>query len=204
MEHTTHTNNEEQAIDLSVLLRRMLRALRRLWPVCLALIVLCAAVMGWRAHRHLPSHVPVRGGVLREPELYRRHRCVQLQPVLQQIRRPAGDGYLPLSSVLRPDAGAAAPAAGDRLHQRQHLRLAHSGYQLLRPDGGKPRRPGCLRHPPGRHRRVSPGEPPGAGRDAAGGEPRSPPCPTHRTTAIPGSAAPSRAHSWAWCWTWRS
>ena len=51
MEHTTHTNNEEQAIDLSVLLRRMLRALRRLWPVCLALIVLCAAVMGWRAHR---------------------------------------------------------------------------------------------------------------------------------------------------------
>lgn len=32
MEHTTHTNNEEQAIDLSVLLRRMLRALRRLWP----------------------------------------------------------------------------------------------------------------------------------------------------------------------------
>ena len=25
MEHTTHTNNEEQAIDLSVLLRRMLR-----------------------------------------------------------------------------------------------------------------------------------------------------------------------------------
>lgn len=46
MEHTTHTNNEEQAIDLSVLLRRMLRALRRLWPVCLALIVLCAAVMG--------------------------------------------------------------------------------------------------------------------------------------------------------------
>ena len=33
MEHTTHTNNEEQAIDLSVLLRRMLRALRRLWPV---------------------------------------------------------------------------------------------------------------------------------------------------------------------------
>ena len=25
MEHTTHTNTEEQAIDLSVLLRRMLR-----------------------------------------------------------------------------------------------------------------------------------------------------------------------------------
>ena len=36
MEHTPHTNNEEQAIDLSVLLRRMLRALRRLWPVCCA------------------------------------------------------------------------------------------------------------------------------------------------------------------------
>ena len=51
MEHTTHTNTEEQAIDLSVLLRRMLRALRRLWPVCLALIVLCAALMGWRSHR---------------------------------------------------------------------------------------------------------------------------------------------------------
>lgn len=51
MEHTTHTNTEEQAIDLSVLLQRMLRALRRLWPVCLALIVLCAALMGWRSHR---------------------------------------------------------------------------------------------------------------------------------------------------------
>lgn len=45
-QHTTHTNTEVQPIDLSVLLRRMLRALRRLWPVCLALIVLCAAVMG--------------------------------------------------------------------------------------------------------------------------------------------------------------
>lgn len=204
MEHTTHTNNEEQAIDLSVLLRRMLRALRRLWPVCLALIVLCAAVMGWRAHRTFrPMYrseavfsvsLSFIGGtdVSSYSQYYNKSAA-------QQVTE-----YLPLSSVLRPDAGAAAPAAGDRLHQRQHLRLAHSGYQLLRPDGGKPRHPGCLRHPPGRHRRISPGEPPGAGRDAAGGEPRSPPCPMHRTTAIPGSAAPSRAHSWAWCWTWRS
>ena len=50
-QHTTHTNTEVQPIDLSVLLRRMGRALTRLWPVCLALIVLCAALMGWRAHR---------------------------------------------------------------------------------------------------------------------------------------------------------
>ena len=50
-QHTTHTNTEVQPIDLSVLLRRMGRALTRLWPVCLALVVLCAALMGWRAHR---------------------------------------------------------------------------------------------------------------------------------------------------------
>lgn len=50
-QHTTHTNTEVQPIDLSVLLRRMGRALTRLWPVCLALIVLCAALMGWRGHR---------------------------------------------------------------------------------------------------------------------------------------------------------
>lgn len=42
-QHTTRTNTEDQAIDLSVLLRRMGRALTRLWPVCLALVVLCAA-----------------------------------------------------------------------------------------------------------------------------------------------------------------
>lgn len=45
-QHTTRTNTEDQAIDLSVLLRRMGRALTRLWPVCLALVVLCAALMG--------------------------------------------------------------------------------------------------------------------------------------------------------------
>ena len=50
-QHTTRTNTEDQAIDLSVLLRRMGRALTRLWPVCLALVVLCAALMGWRGHR---------------------------------------------------------------------------------------------------------------------------------------------------------
>ena len=50
-QHTTHTNTEVQPIDLSVLLRRMGRALTRLWPVCLALVVLCAALMGWRGHR---------------------------------------------------------------------------------------------------------------------------------------------------------
>lgn len=32
-QHTTRTNTEDQAIDLSVLLRRMGRALTRLWPV---------------------------------------------------------------------------------------------------------------------------------------------------------------------------
>ena len=48
-QHTTHTNTEVQPIDLSVLLRRMGRALTRLWPVCLALIVLCAALMGCAA-----------------------------------------------------------------------------------------------------------------------------------------------------------
>ena len=60
-QHTTRTNTEDQAIDLSVLLRRMGRALTRLWPVCLALVVLCAALMGWRGHRSsAPCTAPTR------------------------------------------------------------------------------------------------------------------------------------------------
>lgn len=43
-QHTTHTNTEVQPIDLSVLLRRMGRALTRLWPVCLALVVLLSLI----------------------------------------------------------------------------------------------------------------------------------------------------------------
>ncbi|MFR7893558.1 MAG: hypothetical protein ACLU38_05195 [Dysosmobacter sp.] len=191
MEHTTHTNNEEQAIDLSVLLRRMLRALRRLWPVCLALIVLCAAVMGWRAHRAFrPMYrseavfsvsLSFIGGtdVSSYSQYYNKSAAQQVTDTFPIFCPPTGCRSCCASGWGPPPSTASISASP----------IPDTSFFVLTVES--PRRPGCLRHPPGRHRCISPGEPPGAGRDAAGGEPGA--LSARRTVQqrIPGSAAPS-------------
>ena len=114
-QHTTHTNTEVQPIDLSVLLRRMGRTLTRLWPVCLALVVLCAALMGWRAHR---SFRP----------MYRSEAVFSVN----------------LSFVGGTDLSGYSQYYNKSAAQQVADTFPYQGHQLLRPDGGKPQPPGRL------------------------------------------------------------
>ncbi|MEI3104008.1 MAG: hypothetical protein V8S97_07555 [Oscillospiraceae bacterium] len=142
-QHTTRTNTEDQAIDLSVLLRRMVRALTRLWPVCLALIVLCAALMGWRGHRSFRPmyrseavfsvNLSFVGGtdVSGYSQYYNKSAAQQVADTFPYLLTSDR-----MQELLLQRLG--------RHHQRRHLLLRHQGHQLLRPDGGKPQPPGRL------------------------------------------------------------
>ena len=200
-QHTTHTNTEVQPIDLSVLLRRMGRALTRLWPVCLALVVLCAALMGWRGHR---SFRP----------MYRSEAVFSVN--LSFVGGTDLSGY---SQYYNKSAAQQVAdtfpylLTSDRMQELLLQRLGvtylngvisssaikDTSFFVLTVESPSPQDAydilcAVIDVYPQVNRLVL-----GETQLVVNQEPS----PTRRITPIPGCAAPSRARPWAWCWRWR-